>query len=554
MAAQDMTKVMVGIVVAGLALSCGRTPIEPWPIVPITAFADSCPQTGTPGALTKVLAFPNDDLPGLFGAFGPCRLLLTSGSNDPNTGAAPLLLSDGTPDGTQTIADRFSGRDFQMLGRTAVFRSLWRTDGTRAGSFQLVHDLYAPSNADRVADTAVFGGVMLFAGSTDQYPYNGPPPTWHGFELWRTDGTQAGTFMAGELVPGPTSMYRGPDHMVILNGAVMVSSTDGDLWRSDGTVAGTRRIAPLSNRAGAVLGGALLFVGGPHDASGAITSVGLWRTDGTEAGTSLLQDLGTPDAEHASFYIGRDNFSLVPLGDRMIVLASPGLPSFSLEGGGTTFSPGPPMDAVWVSDGTAAGTHFVTELPEFSRFNTTFDARVLNGAVLFGSSAQGEAPELFSLWRTDGTAAGTFRLAPLFTFLDADTANGNVFFAAATNETGRELWVSDGTVANTHLVKDINPGRADGLEPADARLPNSIGHIISAAVGRGIILEASDGTHGFEPWFSDGTAAGTQLIADIFPGDQASALGRPASMNGAGYFMAKSSASHGYALWRLDPP
>ena len=547
-----MRKGTVGIVAACLALSCGRSPIEPWSF-PIAPFVDSCPPSGTPGMLTQVRAFPDGDLPRLYGAFGPCRLLLTSGMFDPATGAGPLLLSDGTPDGTQKVTDAFNGgMDFGMLGRIAVFGT-WRTDGTPSGSFVLARDLYTNHIGNKRAERAVLGDVMLFAGNTDQfYPQS---QTFHGYELWRTDGTQKGTFMAAELVDGIEPAYDGPEGLIVLNGAVLFTAAGAgwDLWRSDGTSAGTRRIAPVRKVAGAVLGGALLFVGGPHDASGAITSVGLWRTDGTEAGTSLLQDLGTPDADHASFYVGTDTFAVVPVGDRMIVLASPGLASFSVAGV-QTFPPGPPMDAVWVSDGTAAGTHFVTELAEFSRFNTTFDARVLNGAVLFGSSAQGEAPELFSLWRTDGTAAGTFRLAPMFNFIDADAANGNVFFAAATYETGRELWVSDGTVANTHLVKDINPGSADGLERRDVRLPSSIGHIVSAAVGRGIIVEASDGTHGLEPWFSDGTDAGTRLIGDVFPGSQGSTLGRPASMNGTGYFMATSSAQHGYALWRFDPP
>ena len=547
-----MRKGMVGLAVAGLALSCGRVPIEPWSF-PIAPFVDSCPPSGTPGMLTQVRAFPDGDLPRLYGAFGPCRLLLTSGMFDPATGAGPLLLSDGTPDGTQKVTDAFNGgMDFGMLGRIAVFGT-WRTDGTPSGSFVLARDLYTNHIGNKRAERAVLGDVMLFAGNTDQfYPQS---QTFHGYELWRTDGTQKGTFMAAELVDGIEPAYDGPEGLIVLNGAVLFTAAGAgwDLWRSDGTSAGTRRIAPVRKVAGAVLGGALLFVGGPHDASGAITSVGLWRTDGTEAGTSLLQDLGTPDADHASFYVGTDTFAVVPVGDRMIVLASPGLASVSVAGV-QTFPPGPPMDAVWVSDGTAAGTHFVTELAEFSRFNTTFDARVLNGAVLFGSSAQGEAPELFSLWRTDGTAAGTFRLAPMFNFIDADAANGNVFFAAATYETGRELWVSDGTVANTHLVKDINPGSADGLERRDVRLPSSIGHIVSAAVGRGIIVEASDGTHGLEPWFSDGTDAGTRLIGDVFPGSQGSTLGRPVSMNGTGYFMATSSAQHGYALWRFDPP
>ena len=39
------------------------------------------------------------------------------------------------------------------------------------------------------------------------------------------------------------------------------------------------------------------------------------------------------------------------------------------------------------------------------------------------------------------------------------TAVGNrLFFVWRTEENGRELWVSDGTAAGTTLVKDIYPG------------------------------------------------------------------------------------------------
>jgi len=43
MAAQDMRKGMVGIVAAGLALSCGRVPIEPssLPIAPASCEAET---------------------------------------------------------------------------------------------------------------------------------------------------------------------------------------------------------------------------------------------------------------------------------------------------------------------------------------------------------------------------------------------------------------------------------------------------------------------------------------------------------------------------------
>ena len=68
-----MTKRVVGVIAAVLAASCARGALDQSSaIVPITPFADSCPQIGTPGTLTKLRAFP-DDLPKLFGTFGPCR-------------------------------------------------------------------------------------------------------------------------------------------------------------------------------------------------------------------------------------------------------------------------------------------------------------------------------------------------------------------------------------------------------------------------------------------------------------------------------------------------
>ncbi|MCE9561259.1 MAG: hypothetical protein K8U57_04315 [Planctomycetes bacterium] len=46
----------------------------------------------------------------------------------------------------------------------------------------------------------------------------------------------------------------------------------------------------------------------------------------------------------------------------------------------------------------------------------------------------------------------------------ADSGEQSCFFAASTPSQGNELWVSDGTAAGTHIVKDINPGK-DGSAP-----------------------------------------------------------------------------------------
>ena len=71
-----------------------------------------------------------------------------------------------------------------------------------------------------------------------------------------------------------------------------------------------------------------------------------------------------------------------------------------------------------------------------------------------------------SLWRTDGTPAGTIPLiqdetitfptyfagdpGPLF------SVDARVFFIASDPEHGRELWVSDGTPWGTRIVKDLS--------------------------------------------------------------------------------------------------
>jgi ELWxxDGT repeat protein len=71
------------------------------------------------------------------------------------------------------------------------------------------------------------------------------------------------------------------------------------------------------------------------------------------------------------------------------------------------------------------------------------------------------------------------------------------------------------------------------------------------AVGGTVFFRADDGIHYPELWKSDGTADGTTLVADIYPGVGGSAPGSLTNVNGTLYFAATDSSVQ-RQVWRTD--
>lgn len=119
-----------------------------------------------------------------------------------------------------------------------------------------------------------------------------------------------------------------------------------------------------------------------------------------------------------------------------------------------------------------------------------------------------------------------------------------VVFSSTAGSTGRELWVTDGTTAGTSLVADIQRG-------PESSVPTDL-----AACGNHVYFAASDGTHGRELWRTDGTPAGTSLVKDIFVGGEAEPSGFVALPNGTVLFTATALDPDGgqlvRGLWRSD--
>ena len=80
-----------------------------------------------------------------------------------------------------------------------------------------------------------------------------------------------------------------------------------------------------------------------------------------------------------------------------------------------------------------------------------------------------------------------------------------MYFAANDGIHGSELWRSDGTAAGTFMVKDVQPGAA-ASNPYE----------ITAANGN-IYFSATTLAYGQEPWVSNGTASGTHLLRISIP-------------------------------------
>ena len=400
---------------------------------------------------------------------------------DPTYGEE-IFVTDGTPGSAEPLSELAGApgssfpQSFVSLGAKAVFSAasdaqqgpaLWVTDGTPNGTVEIAGSRpRACDSSGRLCDPLAVAGSQLFFVQMDEDSFP---------QLWRTDGTDAGTI---QLTDEPFGVAFDSAEAA-MGGKLWFFGGDGsggvELWSSDGTPTGTRPLFTIPEVTGVssltALGTELYFVGSQD------FTANVWRSDGTLAGTRQV----------TGFQGTRSVFTT----------------QFVRAGDAVWFTTG--SGHLWRTNGTSAGTaevgtpHLVTEMTGFQ------------GRLYFLAQA---SPTVRALWRVNDQGTGIEHLA-LFPGTGSAVSRGifgltefqgKLYFAAESVGHGLELWRSDGTAAGTGLVRDVKPG-ADGS-----------GILDFTATAASLFFTADDGVHGVELWRTDGTAAGTRLVSDIWPG------------------------------------
>jgi ELWxxDGT repeat protein len=105
-------------------------------------------------------------------------------------------------------------------------------------------------------------------------------------ELWKSDGTPAGTVVLANIVP--TNLTAVGSTLFFTGSTISTSS----LWKSDGTPAGTVQVSNVSAPQSLTNVNGLLYFSGDDGTHGNE----LWQSDGTTSGTVMVQDINPGSA------------------------------------------------------------------------------------------------------------------------------------------------------------------------------------------------------------------------------------------------------------------
>lgn len=374
-------------------------------------------------------SFPGSNIPYAKNLNGTLVFSFWGGTNN-----VQLWKSDGTTNGTTLLNENLSVSNdsscFARINNTLYFTGrndavggeLWKTNGTLAGTVLVknIDDEKYNGNLDKSSNPAWlynFNNTLFFV-ATDSV---------HGRELWKSDGTAAGTQMVRDFrTQWP---YNGFDDnssrklFFTLNNQLIISYYN-ELWKSDGTESGTTLIQGYYQTGidenHIILDNTLYF----SATNSNLETYKLWRSDGTTAGTWVVKDLRIEGIDI--------------IDNRFLFITS---------------------NQLWISNGTVAGTTLVKNFADSTINSLTFTK--MNNGFLF--VIKDYYPGYTNaLWYTDGTINGTKLVKNNFTGSNLMSIGPYAFFI---DGYGSQLVKTDATTIGTVTIKTISNGTFDRVWP-----------------------------------------------------------------------------------------
>ena len=443
-----------------------------------------------------------------------------------------LRLGYSSAGGSPSDLVNVNGTLFYVATDAAYGAELWKTDGTAAGTVR-VADIASGSVGSSPADLTAVGSLLYFTANDGS----------NGRELWKYDpASGVATLIDINTEAGASSA---PANLTAMGNTLFFTATNStygtELWAIVGTsspsviniAAGVAGSSPSNLTVmGVVVNGTKvdrLFFTANEGTSGSNRGAELWTSDGTTAGTTCVLDIvtGTGSSNPGNLAVVRSNSTATS--DALFFTAWDATHGVEL----------------WKSNGTAAGTACINICDDSSAVTSSYPSKLTAvGNTLFFTATTSTAGT--ELWKSDGTLSGTECInicsdatAVTSSYPSNLTAVGNTLFFTATEGTnGTELWKYQSGAAS--LAKDIRTGDYISSSPANLTNVNGV-----------LYFTATDATGGNELWKSDGTAAGTVRVKDICEGFGGSSVSDLTVMGNVLFFAATDAAGN-RRLWKSN--
>lgn len=432
-----------------------------------------------------------------------------------------LYVSDGTKANTKMIGDVTKGPESSFFWDVEVIdSSCYFITNSGASTLYLWHSNLQNPSPTLLKTFTVNGigggqhGKFTKVGNsvyfiTRNFNYN--------IEIWKTDGTSAGTLKLTEL---PSNTF--PEKLFSFNNDLFFSVSSSQifpqLWKLDTRLNLINNITNILIKSDFSIYNDKIFFSSNNESNG----WEIWESDGTPEGTKQFLDI-IPGSTNSFPY------------------------GFTVVNNFLFFCADDPISGreIWKTDGTISGTQMVKDIFKGVSTSDPLNFRSFKNELFFIAN-DGENGREF--WKSDGTEQGTKLVKDIFygsgssdiNYSLISTSNDKHFyFVAKDSLRGAELWQTDGTTDGTTIVKDIFPGVN----------PSNISELINFKSE--IFFNANDGVNGSEIWKSDGTEQGTNILFKLNSRNASSYPNMFRVVNDVLFFSARTEGE-GYELWKSD--